>query len=93
MVARLADEEQREGEARGGTGDPQVERLGPQPVRLGQVPGAKRRQGHGEVPGELVEPHRQSALLRSHQVHLHDDRRGPCEPLVEAQQHVREDDP
>ncbi len=63
MVARLADEEQGEGEAADGEGDPQVERRGAKSVRLGQVSGAECRQRHGEVAGELIEPHRESALL------------------------------
>jgi hypothetical protein len=45
------------------------------------------------VAGGFVKTHRQAAAMRSDQVNLHDDGRGPGQALVDAEQHVREDDP
>jgi hypothetical protein len=47
----------------------------------------------GAVAGGLVQPHRQPAPARPDEIDLHDDGGGPGQPLADAEQHIRGDDP
>ena len=49
-------------EAERGEGEPEVERLGAQPVVRGDEPGGERGEGDGDVAGGLVEAHGEAPL-------------------------------
>ena len=102
MVARLlerdvrggvADEQRRDEQAehsdRGAGGDQHVAR-----GEVGCEPAARSGgQRDAAVAGGLVEPEREAAPPRTDEVDLHDHGHGPRQALVDAQQHVRGDDP
>ena len=62
-------------------------------VAGGQGSGKKRRHGHAEVAGRLVEAQCEPPTGGTREVDLHDDRHRPGEALVDAEQHVGCDDP
>src|SRR5262249_703102 len=53
----------------------------------------ERRQADSEVSGELVEADCETALAGADEVYLHDDGHRPGEALIDAEQHIRGDDP
>jgi hypothetical protein len=93
MALRLADEDEREHQAGDGEANPRQERLRTQLVSRGEVAGRDSGKRNGPIAGGFVQSHRQATSRRSHQVDLHNDGRGPAEPLVDAEQQVGEDDP
>ena len=93
VAVGLAHEERREPETERGVGEAEEERLGPQPVLGGDEPGRQRGDGDRAVAGGLVQAHRETAPGGADEVDLHDHRRRPGESLVDAEQHVGEDDP
>lgn len=62
------------------------ERCGPQSVVGGEIPGDDGGHRDGAVSGGFVEPHRQAALPRAHEVDFHHHGGRPGEPLAESQQ-------
>src|SRR5579864_1021531 len=80
-------------QAEGDVSGAEQERGRAQPVGGGQVPGGQRGDGDGAVPGGLVQAHGQAAAGGARQVDLHDHGGGPGQALVDAEQHVGEDDP
>src|SRR5262249_20726366 len=73
--------------------DTEIERLRPEPEMRRHPPGGQCTACDGDVPGKLVQSHRESTLLRTNQVDLHDNRRRPGQTLTDTQQHVRGYDP
>ena len=64
MVTGFADEECRQRESDDDESDAEIERLRPKTVPRGNPTGRKRAGGQRHVARELVQAHRQSALLR-----------------------------
>ena len=93
VAVRLADQEERHAAAEHHVGDTEVERLRAEAPGMGDVAGGERRAGHGEVAGELVEPHRQAPPGRAREVDLHDDRGRPGEALADAEEPIRDQHP
>src|SRR6266540_2864592 len=93
VPARLAYGQRGQAEAERGVGGGEQERGGPQPVVGGQGPGGHGGAGERGVAGGFVESHREATASRADQVDLHDDGGGPGQPLVDAEQDVRGDDP
>ena len=56
-----------------------------QPVTAGEIPGHECRQRHREVSSEFVQSHREPTSLGTDEIDLHDDRRRPSKPLIQAQ--------
>ena len=93
VAAGLAHEERGQAEAERGVGDAEEERLGAQPVLLGDVAGGEGGEGDGAVAGGFVEAHGEPAAGRADEVDLHDHGGRPGEALVDAEQHVGEHHP
>src|SRR5205823_4037945 len=91
--ARLPHEQHGDDEAHEGDDDPEIERLRPQGGLRRDVAGDPRHHPYREIPGELVEPEREAAPLRPHEIDLHDHRHRPRHRLVRAEEHVGEIDP
>jgi hypothetical protein len=93
VAERFAHEETRQEEADHRDGDPEVEGLRPQRRLGGDVAGRPRRDAHGQVAGELVEPEGQPAPPGADEVDLHDHRHRPGQRLIGAEQDIGEVDP
>ena len=93
VAVRFADKEDGKQETQYSKDDPGVKGHGPQAVGRGQIAGRQGRQGNGQVTRKFVEAHGQPALLGTNQVHLHNHRRRPAQPLIDAQQHIGKDHP
>ena len=91
--ARVAHQRGAQQQAERDVSHAEIERLGPQPEARGDVAGGERRAGHGNVPGELVQPHGQAAPLRADQVDLHDHGGRPSKPLAHAEEEVGHEHP
>src|SRR5690349_11236815 len=92
MIARVAHEK---GQTEPDTGDdqPGIRRSPAQSIPCRREATDHTRDGDSSVASELVQPHREAPALRSHEVDLHDDGHRPREPLVDAEERVRPDDP
>jgi hypothetical protein len=93
MAMGLADEDRRQAEAESGEGHAEEERVRSEPRPGGDEAGREGGDRHRAIPGGLVEPHGEAAAVRPDEVDLHDHRGRPGEALVDAEQHVGEDNP
>lgn len=91
MVVGLTHGEAGQRDGEGGVRQAQQERCRTESVLCGQPARGHRGQRHRAIAGGLIESHRQAALLGPDEVDLHDDRRRPGEPLVDAEQDVGEE--
>ena len=93
VVTGFPDKKCRQGKSDDRESDAEIERLRPKAVPRGNPTGRKRARGQRYVARELVHAHRQSALSRTDEVDLHNDRRRPRQALADAEQHVRHEHP
>ena len=93
MIACFSHHEKRQHEADGDECDGRIKGIESQPLPRRDPAGQQRRAGHRGVSGELVEAHREPAPVAAHQIDLHDDRRRPGQPLADAQEGVRHENP
>ena len=85
MAAGFADEQGGQPEAETRERDAEEERLGAQPVVLGDEPGGECGDRDRAVARGLVQTHGEPAPCGADEVDLHDDGGGPGEPLVDAE--------
>jgi len=88
VMRRLAHQQRRKEQPRCHETYPQIERLRAQSVACSDEARCQCAAGDREVAGELVQPHREAAILRSGEIDLHDDRGRPGESLAHAEQRV-----
>ena len=93
MCARLADEKGRQAKPDPGVGDAEEERSRTEAVARRKETRGERCRSDGTVAGRFVETHGEPPAGRPGEVDLHDDRGRPGEPLVDAQEDVREHHP
>jgi hypothetical protein len=93
VTVRLANEEGRQRKPSDGERDAEIERLRAQTVDRGEMASRERGAGDGEIAGELVQSHREAALLGACEIDLHDHRRRPGEALAHAEKHVGSEHP
>ena len=93
MHVRLTHERDRQERSDHRERDAEIERLRSEVVVTRDPACRQRGDRHRAIARCFVEPHRQTALGRADEIDLHDHRGGPCESLIDAEEHVGDDHP